>query len=107
MRDYLKPIKGRVFVYCQLGPSDRAFSSSNPLWDTDGDREGAKLWCETIGTTLLSNGRDDKKARDALGWKGTEALISFHHNTPNNTLPIFWFDGSKAAVNWAPLFRRD
>ncbi len=40
-----------------------------------------------------------------LGWRDGELLIGFHHNTPDNTLPIIWFsEPSKAA--WTPIFRR-
>lgn len=27
-----------------------------------------------------------------------------HHNTPDNTLPIIWFDEDKSM--WTPIFRR-
>lgn len=36
-----------------------------------------------------------------LGYNDGQLLISFHHNTPNNSLPIFW--NSK---NWNPIFKR-
>lgn len=36
-----------------------------------------------------------------LGYNDGQLLISFHHNTPNNTLPIFWY-----AKNWNPIFKR-
>ena len=36
-----------------------------------------------------------------LGYKNCQLLIGFHHNTPNNTLPIFWSENS-----WNPFFKR-
>ncbi|MDP4073933.1 hypothetical protein [Acidovorax sp. A1169] len=39
-----------------------------------------------------------------LGYKDNQLLIAFSHNTPNNTLPIFWDEGSKIA--WNPVFIR-
>lgn len=36
-----------------------------------------------------------------FGYNDGQLLISFHHNTPNNTLPIFWY-----AKNWNPIFKR-
>lgn len=39
-----------------------------------------------------------------LGYKNGQLLIGFSHNTPNNTLPIFWDEGNKVA--WNPIFIR-
>lgn len=36
-----------------------------------------------------------------FGYNDGQLLISFHHNTPNNTLPIFWY-----SKNWNPIFKR-
>lgn len=44
-----------------------------------------------------------KDAQSAMGYNNDELLISFFHNTPSNTLPIFWTD----AKNWYPIFNRD
>ena len=33
-----------------------------------------------------------------LGYGDCQLLIGFHHNTPDNTLPIFWY------VKWTPFF---
>ncbi len=41
----------------------------------------------------------------ALGFEDSQLLIGFHHNTPDNTLPIIWFDGPDG-VPWKPIFRR-
>jgi hypothetical protein len=42
---------------------------------------------------------------DALGFDDSQLLIGFHHNTPDNTLPIIWFDEPSGAP-WKPIFRR-
>lgn len=39
-----------------------------------------------------------------LGYKDSQNLIGFHHNTPDNTLPIIWYDESD--FPWKPIFRR-
>jgi hypothetical protein len=39
---------------------------------------------------------------NALGFKDGQLLLGFNHNTPDNTLPIFWAD----QPNWHPMFRR-
>jgi len=40
----------------------------------------------------------------ALGYKGGQLMLGFSHNTPDNTLPIFWDEGARAP--WAPVFPR-
>lgn len=40
-----------------------------------------------------------------LGFGDCQLLIGFHHNTPNNTLPIIWFD-EPGGPPWTPIFRR-
>lgn len=39
------------------------------------------------------------------GFDGNQLLLGFHHNTPDNTLPIVWAEGSRA-MPWTPAFRR-
>lgn len=39
-----------------------------------------------------------------MGYKNGQLLLGFSHNTPNNTLPIFWDEGNKIA--WNPIFIR-
>jgi hypothetical protein len=47
----------------------------------------------------------------ATGWKDSQMLMGFHHNTPDNTLPIVWHDSLNNntitnAMNWQPAFKR-
>lgn len=39
-----------------------------------------------------------------LGYKNGQLLLGFSHNTPDNTLPIFWYEGR--CVPWRPVFIR-
>ena len=50
-----------------------------------------------------------------LGYENSGALVFFGHNSPNNSLPIFWASGKckileslgeHTEVNWTPLFPR-
>ena len=41
---------------------------------------------------------------DSLGFHDSRLLLSFEHNTPDNTLPAFWAKGDK--VPWSPIFHR-
>jgi hypothetical protein len=40
-----------------------------------------------------------------LGFDDCQLLIGFHHNTPDNSIPIFWFDDTNVR-EWIPIFRR-
>jgi len=40
----------------------------------------------------------------ALGWGNCQLLLGFYHNTPDNTLPIIWYDEDE--INWQPIFKR-
>lgn len=42
-----------------------------------------------------------------LGYCDNQLLVGFHHNTPDNTLPIIWFNEcSQSGRRWEPIFRR-
>lgn len=43
----------------------------------------------------------------ATGWKDSQMLMGFHHNTPDNTLGMVWFDSDwGGSLPWAPMFKR-
>ena len=48
------------------------------------------------GSNLLPN--------HPLGYRDGQLMIGFTHNTPDNTLPIFWNEGNSAP--WTPIFVR-
>jgi hypothetical protein len=58
--------------------------------------------CELSGLTdpVLSVVADENK----LGFGDSQLLIGFHHNTPDNSLPIIWYDEEN--INWYPVFKR-
>lgn len=39
---------------------------------------------------------------EICGFKNSQLLLGFFYNTPNNTLPIFWFEDT----SWSPVFKR-
>lgn len=81
-----------VFV---LDESYKCFSDSSRFFiDEDANLKGpCKEMSEKYGKRISSN---------PLGYKNCQMLIGFHHNTPNNTLPIFWQDKN----GWIPMFKR-
>ena len=40
-----------------------------------------------------------------LGYNDCQLLLGFHHNTPDNTLPIMWCDDGEN-ISWFPVFKR-
>lgn len=54
---------------------------------------------------MVKNYGEKLQPEDPLGHGDNQLLLSFFHNTPNNTLPIIWFDG-KNGYQWSPIFRR-
>lgn len=48
--------------------------------------------------------RRDLIEHRALGFGDCQLLLALHHNTPNNTLPIIWFDEDDET--WIPIFKR-
>jgi hypothetical protein len=65
--------------------------------------------CQIWEKYFLLLGKDEATRKlfadkHALGFKGSQLLISMHHNTPDNTLPIIWFDEVESI--WKPIFKR-
>lgn len=84
----------RLYIIDQLDDTDRAFSSTSPIWDTDAERVEAKGIAISCGERL--------EAKIPLGFGDSEALVVFPNNCPNNSLPILW----KKTEKWRPLFER-
>ena len=83
----------------ELGPEDRAFAPGVGPFDTENDRLAAEKLCKAIGTIL--------EPKQPLGYGECEALVSFSHRCPNNTLPIFYKSGVMyQGQEWIPLFPR-
>ncbi len=74
----------------------RVFSKKSSIFLGKEKRESARQVCKSYGEDLEGE-------EYALGYKDSEALLGFHHNIPNNTLPIIWSDKK----GWAPLFPRE
>jgi len=77
-----------------LNEEYRVFSNNSMVFPQIEKRNTAKEICYGYGCSLV-------KERDALGYRNSQTLLGFHHNIPDNTLPIIWCDN-----NWHPIFRR-
>jgi hypothetical protein len=84
----------RVHVIDELSDRDKAFSSESTIWDSDDERNEARKIAISKGESL--------EPKQPLGYGGSEALIVFPSNCPNNSLPILW----KRTERWRPLFQR-
>jgi hypothetical protein len=79
-------------TFCAFSSTSRYFRGS-PSWFTLGD---ARHLAKVYGTCI--------QPERALGYRGSELLLGFAHNTPDNSLPIFWDEGRLAP--WIPIFPR-
>lgn len=80
-------------TYACFGPESRYYGKV-AMWVNS---RFAKNMAETYGRML--------KPEHPLGFENAQLLIGFHHNTPDNTLPIIWYDEPEHR-EWQPIFRR-
>lgn len=74
-------------------PSSRYFTKAPP----EINQGFAESMCRRHGGRLWSS--------HPLGYDDCQLLIGFHHNTPDNSLPVLWADSNQPPV-WTPIFRR-
>jgi hypothetical protein len=84
----------------ELDSTFRAFAADSRLYvepTIASLRSPTEATCRRYGVELWPD--------HPLGWEDGQLYIGFAHNTPDNSLPIFWSDhtGSKP---WRPIFRR-
>lgn len=79
-------------TYKAFHPRQRYFPDSLADFDLAGFRSLATHY----GERLLPG--------HPLGYRDGQLLLGFTHNTPDNTLPIFWNEGR--TVPWSPIFVR-
>lgn len=74
----------------------KCFSEDSRFFsDKEGDiKANCKIICNKYGRKL--------EPRNPLGYKNGQMLLGFHHNTPNNSLPVFWSE----KIMWNPIFKR-
>ncbi|EKF9443423.1 hypothetical protein O1C42_001591, partial [Vibrio cholerae] len=91
----------KVDCVFELDESFKCFSDESRQFRNESELPISKLFakelCENYGMKLLKGNK-----RDCLGYKDSQLLLGFAHNTPDNTLPIIWVDD----MEWEPLFKR-
>jgi hypothetical protein len=86
---------------CELDSSFKCFATDSRYFRNvapEIDRDFCENMCRSYGQRMVA-------ADHALGFEDSQLLIGFHHNTPDNTLPIIWYD-EPGGVAWKPIFRR-
>jgi len=71
------------------------FSNNSIYFTNDNFKRKAAAMCKKYGESLLPG--------DGLGFNNSQLLIGFHHNVPDNTLPIIWSEENE----WNPIFPRN
>ena len=88
--------KGLNIIYGEVfGSEYNVFDPRSIYWSEDEERN----YYENYYNTLCDNLGIELKR----GFGGKGLAIAFSHNTPDNTLPIFWHNKN----GWNPLVRRD
>jgi hypothetical protein len=90
----------RVECIFELDDSFKCFSAESRYFkpkDVRIDPQFALDICKKYGEKLLPD--------HPLGYKDGQLLLGLHHNTPDNSLPIFWYD-EPDVLPWIPIFRR-
>jgi hypothetical protein len=83
-----------------LDDSYRAFYEESLIFPVKNERDIAREVCEFYGGCLVAKAH-------ALGYRDSQAILGFHHNIPDNTLPIIWAENKQAnGKKWRPLFKR-
>jgi hypothetical protein len=102
-------MKGRILTAAPvLTDGDRAFAWPSRIFSSLKELRETQRICASVGEALLRGQVRSlaQRKRQALGWDDDQALIAFGHNTPNNTLPIFWARGVYQGREWQPIYRR-
>jgi hypothetical protein len=77
----------------ELDESFKCFGDSSRYFLDDASNRECKEMVEKYGKRLYED--------HVLGYKNSQLLFGLEHNTPNNTLPIFWSE-----KDWNPIFKR-
>jgi hypothetical protein len=88
----------RVNAVFELDPSFKCFGDKSRYFPVSApsSRNAVEAFARFYGMELWSD--------HPLGYRSGELLLGFNHNTPDNTLPIFWFHNPSHP--WEPMFRR-
>jgi hypothetical protein len=87
--------KIKVLPIVELDERYNLFSDSSIYYTDNKKKQQVKKICDSYGKKLYSTA--------SLGYDNSQLLIGFHHNVPDNTLPIIWTNKN----GWNPIFQRN
>lgn len=85
---------------------ESAFVRRGSVFGYEKNMKPVREFCFKMGEMLFPDWKDiDLKP---LGYKNSQALICFEHTTPNNTLPILWYEETipGTEMKWNAIFPR-
>jgi hypothetical protein len=91
----------RVASVVELDDTFRCFADNSRFYsgvDAPISREAARETSLYYGSVLCP--------RHPLGYRDSQLALGFSHNTPDNTLPIFWEEPNDLLPTWNPVFKR-
>ncbi len=88
----------RVEAVFLLDDTFKAFSDVSRYYSSDVTEVS-----RSVGRAMAAHYGSRLVPSDPLGYKDGQLLLGFHHNIPDNTLPIIWTGAPPA---WYPIFRR-
>ena len=83
-----------------LYDSDRCFTEDSQVIPARSDRERLGEFCDAVGKEKMKFSNNRIRTGLCRGFHGLGALVVFHDDVPNNSLPLLWHD----ARDWIPLF---
>lgn len=109
IEEFSKTQSLKLSVYCdRIAPRTIFADDYIPfLWSNTRNLQYWRERFQKLGEKLLAdNPSEDKRKRDALGWKDGRGLIVYAHNVPNTTLTFLWKGYSDSDGRWIALFPR-
>lgn len=104
----------------EMDDSFKCFSDISRIFGTDCsfDKNDVERFCRDYGEKLMTHFYTYVEnltshpavfakyvGKNALGFLDCQLLVGFHHNTPDNTLPVMWY--GEDLTLWTPIFPRD
>ena len=94
------PIFDRVETVSELDATYRVFDEDSQLYADSNEVDDAAGEAEA----MVRHYGKKLEPGNPLGYKDCQLLLGFHHNVPDNTLPIIWSQDSD--LPWHPIFPR-
>jgi hypothetical protein len=110
--DFIDSVLELDETYKCFSPTSRIFKNKEDIIDIevikqfsgDAGKELIKSIIHRQNPNLLEHELEESADLNKYGYNDGQLLIAFSHNTPDNTLPIFWY--GEDMLSWNPIFKR-